>query len=178
MKHLWLILSPIILLVIPLTSFAEAPASLTVDFQNIEDYTDFSLHGLSEGRTLRAFKSELEPMLEKIAQKYIPAGQSLSITFTNIDMAGDIQPWRNPNNDDIRYIEDIYPPRLTFTYELVEANGDIIQSGEETTSDLSFQTDPAAHIHASSMSFFYEIELLKRWIRKAMPENKPSAGME
>ena len=93
-------------------------AQIDTEYKDVDDYTDFSVNGLSEEKTLGIFESELEDELDRFAKKYLPEGYTLSITFTDIDMAGDIQPWRNRHNADIRYVERIYPPRLAFTYVL------------------------------------------------------------
>lgn len=138
---------------------------ISLKFENIEDYRDFSVEGMSEERTLPIFTSEVQRELDQFAVRYIEEGLQLEITFTDIDMAGDIQPWRNRNNADIRYIETIYPPRLHIKYQLMDASGGVIQEGEEKLSDLSFNLKAGFNIHQST--FFYEVELLKNWIRRS-----------
>ena len=81
-------------------------------------------------------------------------------------MAGDIQPWRNRHNADIRYIERVYPPRMELAYKLTDADGKVVLEGEETISDISFDFNILAPIRTQTMSFFYEINMLEDWIRK------------
>jgi len=136
------------------------------EFTNIEKYTDFSVSGLSEEKTLSIFESEFEDEMKSVAKKYLKEGEVLTITFTDIDMAGDIQPWRNRHNADIRYIESIYLPRLKITYVLKNAAGEVVAEGEESLSDLSYQMNSMAHMRTQYLHFFYENDLLKNWARK------------
>jgi hypothetical protein len=146
--------------------FSTSAGTIELTFAPVEDFRDFSISGLSEESTLPLFEAELSEELESVATKYLAQGEKLVIYFTNIDMAGDIQPWRNRHNADIRYVENIYPPRLSFTYQLLDAEGKILSSGEETISDLSFMMNVLAPIRSGHQNFFYESTLLRDWIRK------------
>lgn len=141
-------------------------------FENVDDYRDLSVSGLSEKKSLPILKTELEDALPPLARRYLPESTTLRLTFTDIDMAGDIQPWRNIHNADIRYVERIYPPRLEFTYELVDEDGEVLREGEESISDLSFQMNAAASIRANRETFFYETTLLEDWVRKTFRDLK------
>ena len=141
---------------------------ILAEFGDVEKFTDFSVSGLSETKTLSIFQSELEDELARFGRKYVPEGQTLHIHFTDIDMAGDIQPWRNRHNADIRYVERIYPPRLAFTYKLEDADGKVLAEGEESIADLSFDYNVVAPMKNLSMNFFYETNLLGDWIRLTM----------
>ncbi|NDV62030.1 DUF3016 domain-containing protein [Puniceicoccales bacterium CK1056] len=151
-----------------LSPLAGICGTATADFANPEDFTDFSVSGMSEEKTLNIFEGELEQELERIADKYLAEGETLTLVFTDIDMAGDIQPWRNRTNSDIRYVEAIYPPRLQFSYSLADADGNILKEGEAIESDLGFQMNISASVRGKNMSFFYELELLSDWARKEL----------
>jgi hypothetical protein len=141
-------------------------AQITVDFEGVEDYTDFSISGMTELKTLPLLQGELEGDLESWAKKYLKDDQSLHITITDIDMAGDIQPWRNRYNADIRYIEQIYVPRMKVRYALKDGAGKVLAEGEDTFADLSFQTNTLAPMRTNWENFFYERTLLGDWIRR------------
>lgn len=161
------------LFIAPVLGFS---ASIEAEYQNPDDYTDFSVYGLSEEKTLRIFKAEFSEAAENMAKKHLAEDQTLKITFTDIDMAGDIQPWRNTDNADIRYIEAVYPPRLKFTYQLLDSEGNVIKEGEDSISDLSYQTNIAATIRGKYESFFYEMELLEGWMRNTLKAEKKSVA--
>lgn len=161
-----------------LAAFAATPLALSAGtivftFSPVEDFRDFSVSGLSEERTLPLFEAEMTEDLESAALKYLAPGEKLVIHFTNIDMAGDIQPWRNRHNADIRYVENIYPPRLAFTYELLDKDGTVVSSGEEALTDLSFMMNVLAPMRAGHKNFFYESTLLRDWIRKTYRDRTP-----
>jgi hypothetical protein len=139
---------------------------IETSFENVKDYRDFSVSGLSEEKSLKIFKAELADVLPRLERRFLTEGLKLHITFTDIDMAGDIQPWRNLHNADIRYVERIYPPRLKFTYQLTDTEGKVLREGEESISDLAFQMNATAAIRADNDTFFYETTLLEDWVRK------------
>lgn len=158
------ILASIILsLAVPALSIA---GTIQTEFTDFEEFTDFSVYGLNEEKTLRIFKAELEPFLKDMGEKYLGENEAMVITFTDIDMAGDIQPWRNTTNADIRYVEAVYPPRLKFAYEVTDADGEVVMEGEESISDLAYQMNAIAVIRNRYEHFFYETELLEGWMRK------------
>jgi hypothetical protein len=157
------LLAPLVLLSASLTIQA---AVIQPEFENVAGFTDFSVSGLSEERTLPIFRAELDDSLESLAKRYLREDETLVIRFTDIDMAGDIQPWRNRNNADIRYVEAVYPPRLKFHYQLKNAAGEVIDEGEASITDMAFQMNTAAVIRGRYQNFFYEISLLGDWLRK------------
>lgn len=151
-------------LLLPLSGLVAA--QITIEFQGIADYTDFSVSGMSEEKTLPILEGELESDLEVWAKKYLQEGQSLHIVVSDIDMAGDIQPWRNRHNADIRYVERIYIPRMKLSYTLKDAEDKVLAEGEESISDLDFQDNSLAAMRGSFETFFYEREMLGNWIRQ------------
>jgi hypothetical protein len=142
--------------------------SILVECVDIEDYRDFSVNGMSEEKTLKLFLAEFEDELEDVAPRYLKEGTTLKVTFTDIDMAGEIQPWRNTHHADIRYIQDIYFPRLTFSYVYEDAEGTVLAEGEASISDMAFTMNTRARIRQSSASFVYELDLFTDWVRKTL----------
>lgn len=140
--------------------------TIETEFEDVDKFSDFSVSGLSEKRTLGIFESELERELEVFARQYITGDHKLKIVFKDIDMAGEIEPWRNRHSADIRYIERVYPPRMELAYTLTDGDGNVVLEGEETIVDIAFDFNILAPIRSQSMSFFYEINLLEDWIRK------------
>jgi hypothetical protein len=101
------------------------------------------------------------------AKYYVPEGHHLSVTFTDIDMAGDFEPWRGPRWDDVRIVKDIYPPRIQLAFRLTDAQGNVVKEGKRDLRDLafmmkinmSFRDDPVRH----------EKALLDDWLRSEFP---------
>lgn len=154
-------------------SFAIAQAqSLVIEFESPGEFRDFRLNSLSEERTARVFEREVVRSLDSTVGRVIGEGQ-LHLTFTDIDLAGDIQPWRTRTAQDIRFVEAIYPPRLDFRYVVKDENGEVVLEGETAQRDLAFMH--RIGVGRSSSSFFFETELLRDWIRRdlqrALAEN-------
>lgn len=168
----YLRLISVILIAFPTALIAQ---EIVPEFEDVSKFTDFSVSGLSEEKTLSIFVAELENDLERMAKRNLLEGDVLVLRFTDIDMAGDIQPWRNRTNADIRYIESIYPPRLKFHYTLKDAAGGIVAEGEESISDLAYQMNPSASMRVGFQSFFYEITLLGDWMRRTFRERASKA---
>ncbi|MEY4939034.1 MAG: hypothetical protein RIQ93_769 [Verrucomicrobiota bacterium] len=59
-----------------------------------------------------SYLAQLRDYLVAQAGRYVPAGHTLAVTFTDVDMAGDFEPWRGVRWDEIRVLKEIYPPRL------------------------------------------------------------------
>lgn len=136
---------------------------ITIVYENSLEFTDFKDRYSSTERMVAGLEEEFSRYLKRAADKVLPEGQSLTITFTDIDMAGDFEPWRGPNAHDIRIIKSIYPPRIKFNYTVTDASGAVLKEGEERLSDLSFQS--TLGINRNDV-FFYEQELMRSWLRK------------
>jgi hypothetical protein len=103
---------------------------------------------------------------------YVPAGYHLTVTFNDIDMAGDFEPWRGPRFDDIRIVKDIYPPRINLAFRLTDAEGNVVKEGKRELRDLaflmkinmSFRDDPVRH----------EKALIDDWLRAEFPRLRKS----
>jgi len=98
----------------------------------------------------------------KQGKRFLKEGQTLSMTITDVDLAGEYEPWRSPDFDDIRIVKDIYPPRISFSFELKDSEGTVLKSGEEKLVDMSFQY----RVRISSYDdLFYDKEMITDWMR-------------
>ncbi len=138
-------------------------AEVEVIFQSPEDYRDIDYNYSDNRRGQKIFLPQIEKHIIKMGERYFKDGQSLTITITDIDLAGEHEPWRSPDFDDVRIVRSIYPPRISFSYELKDTEGNLIASGEERLSDLNFQFKPRINSHDD---LFYDKELLTDWFRK------------
>lgn len=150
-----------------LLSFGTLPlfaGNVEVQYKDVESYRDFSVSGMSEEKTLPILKRELESVLERLGKKHVPEGYTFKMTITDIDMAGDVQPWRNRHNDDIRYVESIYPPRIKFDYQLLDNEGNVVAEDSVNYSDIGFLYTNVS-ISRFNDPFHYEVNLVKDWFR-------------
>jgi len=140
-----------------------------VTFSNPEKFTDAAddQRGSDFGRD--ANLQELKNHLEERANNYIPEGQKLQVTVTDVDLAGEIEPWRSPNLRDARIIKDIYSPRIQLSFKLTDASGAVVKEGTRTLSDQTFlmniypnRSDPRV----------YEKALIDNWLRSEFNAKK------
>lgn len=162
-----LILALVLLAASPVHADASAAptCAIRVDFVHPERYTDIKEHvGRSSPDKNRHLKA-IQRLVQAQACKRLTAGEQLHIRFTDIDLAGDYKPGFDPGMTQVRIIEDLYPPRLQFTFELKSADGLLLNSGDENLRDLAFLMGPG---RAGSNEYRFEQHLLERWLRKTL----------
>ena len=65
---------------------------------------------------------------------------------------------------------------MELAYTLTDGEGNIVQQGEETIADISFDFNILAPLRTQTMSFYYEINMLEDWMRKNFRSLKSNAG--
>lgn len=146
---------------------AEAPAAsrITAEFIKPESFTDFRESHFDSDKERDQLMAEFREMLATLT-RFVPEGQRLELRFTDIDLAGDFEPWRGPQFDQIRIMKDIYAPRMKFDYRIVNAaTGAVIREGSEKISDMGYLMN-AARIPTSD-ALRYDKDLLASWVRQA-----------
>ncbi len=113
--------------------------------------------------------------LRKQADKRLPEGQTLDVTITDIKRAGDYEPWHGSRMDDIRFLRDIYPPRITLQFTLTDANGQVIDQGERKLSDTAYLLNSSLPTNTDPLR--YEKRLLDDWLRRELPADRKTAGL-
>ena len=112
----------------------------------------------------------LEQIREHIFQQvrhYVPEGHKLAVTITDIDMAGDFEPWRGFRWDDIRVVKDIYPPRIDLAFQLTDAQGNVVKEGKRSLRDLAFMMKLSGVSQNDAVR--HEKALLDDWLRAEFP---------
>lgn len=144
--------------------------TLVVTLADPATFTDFAIGGsmrLSPAKTAVVWESEIERFANMEGKRLVPDGLTITLHLTDIDMAGDIQPWRSSHANDIRYVENIYPPRLTFTYTVIDAEDKVLAEGSTVERDLGFMFGDGGRIRMYN-SFHYEFRLLENWLRREL----------
>jgi hypothetical protein len=152
---------------------ATALNAATVNLSSVEaeELSDIRLSNMSEEASLDAVLGGLRKDLNRVAKRYLAEDQTLEIHFTNIDLAGEFEPWRSGSQQDVRIVKSIYIPRLEFTYTLTGADGAVVAEGKERLSDMSFQ-DRLSTTGERSEPTYYEREMLEDWMRKLRNKQK------
>jgi hypothetical protein len=142
---------------------------VNVIFDHPGNFTDVkdSNFGTDSGRD--AILSRIRDFLVRESTRFLPAGDNLTITFTDIDLAGEYEPGRGPRWDNVRIVKDIYPPAFKFTYSVTDSSGKVLKQGTENIRDLNFQT---RLVIDNTDSLRYEKDVLKDWVHSTLTDLK------
>ncbi len=135
-----------------------------VVFFEPEKFTDVRDSSFGDSEKARdATLGELRTYLIKQANRLLAPGQQLKITVTDVDLAGEFEPWRGSQWNDVRIVKDIYPPDIKLAFQLTDAEGQVLKQGDRNLRDLGFmmklsidRNDPLR----------YEKSLLDDWLRE------------
>ena len=144
---------------------AKPAANVDVQFSHPEKFTDVKENAMDteNERGGANYLPLIRAHVQEQAGALLPAGQKLTVTFTDIDLAGDFEPWRGGQFNDIRIVKDIYLPRLTFSFTLTDGAGKVLKQGERKLVDLAFQTRISSAFPNDPLR--YEKDMLTDWIR-------------
>lgn len=118
---------------------------------------------------------ELAAHVRKSATRQLPAGQTMDVTFTDIKRAGDFEPWNGPRLSDVRMMRDIYPPRITLSFVLRDAAGNVVDEGQRKLTDMNYlQSNLLAN---NQDPLRYEKRILDEWVRKELKADRATAGL-
>lgn len=138
-----------------------SPVSVT--FVTPEKFTDLKDGYMDTERDRDYLLGEIKTQIEALAPKFLVAGQSLEIKVTDIDLAGDFEPWHGIDFDHIRVLKDIYPPRMTLEFRLVDADGKVVSEGTRRLQNLSYLMTLAM---PSTDPLRYDKEMIRDWMRQ------------
>lgn len=116
----------------------------------------------------RSFQDQVIAVLtayfEAGATEYLQEDQTLALTITDVDLAGDVEYFFFRFPFGIRVMRDIYFPSIEFTYELRDADGRVLKSGEENIKDMGYLFSGMTFLH--DPPFDYEKRMIDDWFRK------------
>jgi hypothetical protein len=138
-------------------------APVQVTFTAPEKFTDVREDYMGSDRGRDALLDQLKEHLVTQGAKYLAPGHRLEIAVTDVDLAGDFEPWRGMNFQDVRMVKDIYPPRVTLDFKLLDAEGKVVSEGQRQLSDLGYLMTVALN---TSDPLRYDKEMLSNWLRQ------------
>ncbi|WP_081420408.1 DUF3016 domain-containing protein [Pseudoxanthomonas sp. Root630] len=112
--------------------------------------------------------TELAKYLRDEAGQRLARGQTLDVTITDIDLAGQYEPMVRHGMDDIRIVKDIYPPRMTLNFVVKGADGQVVAEGERKLVDHGFLMGPNLN---NTDNLRYEKRLIDDWLRREFKGN-------
>lgn len=137
-------------------------ADITVNFPNSDKYTE--CRESMNGPTSEYYLGLLRDHLKDKAPQYLQKGEKLTVTFNDIDLAGDFLPSGRPDSDRIRIIKAIYRPRMDINFQVVGADGKVVKEGQRTLMNLDYQMDSALQQTTGNPPLFYDKRVLTLWL--------------
>jgi Protein of unknown function (DUF3016) len=142
-------------------------SDITVNFKDPANFRD--ARDTLGGPTVQAYLDLLARHLQESAPAFLQTGQHLTVTFTDIDLAGDFPPSPRVGRNDIRIIKDLYRPRMDLTFAVHNAKGRLITDGARVLQDLNFQAHPVDVMGSNHESLYYDKALLTDWLENEFP---------
>lgn len=140
-------------------------AEVNLKWQQPEEYTDIRANTLARQQMYeQRVIDELGRHIQDAADKYLPPDQKLNMTVTDVDLAGDVDYFFTRFAQGVRVVSNLHFPRIEFTWELVNANGEVIRSGDENVRDMGFQYAGTRSIKRAE--FDYEERMIDDWFRE------------
>jgi hypothetical protein len=147
---------------------ALAAANVRIDFVHPETFSDFRIQDRNGIASAALFRDEVSSFLSpKVARRF--PGATLTLKFTDIDLAGRLEPWRIsrfPHNIGVRFDRNMERPlRLYFGYTLTDPSGDVLANGPAALVDADYLH---RYFYVSNEQksdiLFYEKATLERWL--------------
>lgn len=136
-------------------------ATVEIVWQNPEAYRDIRAGNESPQAFRERVTATLGEYFKDAAEDHLPADQSLHLTISDVDLAGDVEYFFLAFPQGIRVMRDIYFPSISFTYELRDASGALIKSGEENIKDMGYRFSGLMFINDPPLN--YEKRLIHDW---------------
>ena len=146
-------------------SAAAGAAGVEIEWQDPGKYRDIRAGNEGQKNFEERVTAALTRSFEDAAADHLPAEQKLRLTITDVDLAGDIEYFFLDFPEGIRVMRDVYFPSIAFTYELLDASGAVIDSGEENIKDMGYRFSGMDFIN--DPPFNYEDRLIHDWISES-----------
>ena len=135
-----------------------------VEWKHPEKYTDIRSGDQSAEGMRKSIAKSLGGEFSGLAAQ-LPPGYRLSVTVTDLDLAGEVDPIPMRTMNEIRVLKDIYFPRMIFDYQLKDARGAVLQ-GQTDVELKDMQYLSSMRTTRSSESFYAERKMIRDWFSK------------
>lgn len=142
---------------------AGSAARISVTFVAPEKFTDVRESTLALERDRDRLLGAIKVRIKSLARRFLAAGQTLEIQVTDVDLAGEFEPWLGVDFDHIRILKEVYPPRMKLEFRLLDAEGRVVSEGKRHLQDFGYltsssipTTDPLRH----------DLDLVRDWMRQ------------
>lgn len=148
-----------------------AAADVEINWQEPDSYQDIRPSNQSRASFRKMVFSDLEQYMSKLAED-LPDGQTLFMTVTDLDLAGEVWPSSllgGMGGSDIRLVKPVYIPRMSFSYTLKDAGGSVLQNADVKLKDMAFM-DRGTRASRRAENLTYEKAMLRDWFEKTLEQ--------
>ena len=140
-------------------------ARVSVNYVNPEEFSEVKEFGQQDRFNGANYLKPLKAYLIERATKMLPAGNRLEVSITDIKLAGGYEPWHGAQLMHVRFMKDVYPPRMDLSFKLIGSNGEVLREGSRKLRNLGYlqsgmmrptDTDPLR----------YDKALIDSWLRR------------
>jgi hypothetical protein len=117
-----------------------ANAGVTVQWVSPEEFRDAYYTSSKTEKSRQIILDDLQKFIVEQASQYLKEGENLEIRVTNVDMAGEFEPWTD--NPDVRSIRSPYFAYIAFGYRLTGADGKVIKENDNVRLTNHLLTPP------------------------------------
>ncbi|MEO8777829.1 MAG: DUF3016 domain-containing protein [Rhodanobacter sp.] len=149
----------------PLAAAPASAARVSVTYADPEKFSEVREFGEQDRFNNTDYLKSLKSHLIKRATKMLPAGDRLEVTITDIKLAGGFEPWHGPNFRYVRFMKDVYPPRIDLTFKLIGSDGKVLREGSRKLRNLGYLQSGLA-MPTDTDPLRYDKGLLDSWLRK------------
>jgi hypothetical protein len=147
------------------TSAIANPAQVNVTWAPIDSLAEVKQNSVNRGQLRpEEWTKALGDYLRDSAAKQLPPGETLDVTINDVKLAGNFEPWRGPNAQDIRIMKDIYPPSMDVHYKLIGANGAVIRETDAKLRDLNYLQHDLTPTDSDPLR--YDKRMINDWVRR------------
>ncbi len=144
-----------------------------VVFDHPDKFTDVKDDYFPTDRGRDGILEQIRSCIVAQAEYLVPDGYRLTMTFTDIDLAGDFEPWRGAQWASVRIVKAIYPPAFKFSWAVIDPSGKVVREGKEDMRVLEFEMTMTLDLQDPLR---YEKAILEGWMRDNLRDLKKAAG--
>lgn len=148
----------------PASTTAAPAARVSVTYDNPDNFTEARQFGRQDRFNGLTYLEPLKAHLIKQAARMLPPGDQLKVTITDIKLAGAYEPWQGIDLQHVRFMKDIYPPRIDLTFQLIDSDGKVLREGSRKLRDMGYLH--SGLLKSGSDRLRYDKALIDRWLRR------------
>jgi len=144
-------------------------AEAVIKWTEPDEYTDIRAGDNHRKHFREQLFNNVEKHVSKLASR-LPEKQLLIIEVTNIDLAGTTL---HTGLNRIRVIKETYPPRMNFSYQLVNVDKSLVMEGKANLINMNFMMSKRIKYQTDTLG--HEKKMLDKWFAqtfKSMLDNK------